>query len=221
MFNLPFFIDIQREAKSTYHDFNLNSFPLLDGVSINLAQSQYAFTHLREKELRNILFLSDYLNDQFLSIKTDKGNKEDFVAYNSSKGFKFTRELIKAIPNIKFVPIKNMTRDEVIKLLQRAKVYIDFGNHPGKDRIPREAAILGCCVITGKRGGAAFYEDVSIPKEYKFDDVKKNIPAILDKIKDCFDNFEERYKDFDYYRQIIKEEPHKFIDDLRSIFVKV
>jgi len=31
-----------------------------------------------------------------------------------------------------------------------------------------EAAILGCRVIIGKRGSAAFHEDVSIPEEYKF-----------------------------------------------------
>ncbi|MDK2791068.1 MAG: hypothetical protein PWP15_1588, partial [Methanothermococcus sp.] len=34
-----------------------------------------------------------------------------------------------------------MSREEVIKTLQRAKVYIDFGNHPGKDRIPSVKAL--------------------------------------------------------------------------------
>jgi hypothetical protein len=109
----------------------------------------------------------------------------------------------------------------VIKTLQKAKVYIDFGNHPGKDRIPREAAILGCCVITGKRGSAAFFEDVPIPDEYKFEDKEKNIPKIIDKIKDCLENYEKRYEDFDYYREVIKNEPQKFIEDLRKIFIKV
>ncbi|MGC8677909.1 MAG: hypothetical protein ACP5UF_06830 [Hydrogenobaculum sp.] len=93
-----------------------------------------------------------------------------------------------------------MTRDQVIETLQKAKVYIDFGNHPGKDRIPREAAILGCCVITGKRGSATFFEDVPIPEEYKF---------------------EERYQDFNYYRQVIRNEPTKFLENLKKIFVKV
>lgn len=58
---------------------------------------------------------------------------------------------MKKARELNFKPIINMTRDEVIRELQRAKVYIDFGNHPGKDRIPREAAILGCCAIVGKR----------------------------------------------------------------------
>lgn len=82
-----------------------------------------------------------------------------------------------------------MTRDEVAKLLSTAKVYIDFGNHAGKDRIPK-AAISGCCVITGKDGSAKFYEDVPIDEEFKFKTINKNIPLIVEKIKHCFDNYE-------------------------------
>jgi len=173
------------------------------------------------KELSPLYYLSEYLNLDFLKIKTDLSKKEDSVAYNPKKGIAFTKKIIKAAPDIKFVPIINMTRQQVIETIRKTKVYIDFGNHPGKDRIPREAAILGCCVITGKRGSAKYFEDVPIPEEYKFEDKSENIPAIVVKIKDCFENFVERYKDFEYYRQVIKNEPAKFVEDLRKIFVKV
>jgi len=174
------------------------------------------------KELKPLYYLSEYLNPNFLKTHTDLSNKENIVAYNPKKGIEYTNKIIRfANNNITFIPIINMNRDDVIKTLQRAKVYIDFGNHPGKDRMPREAAILGCCVITGKRGSAAFYEDVPIPDEYKFDDKEENIPKIIEKIKDCFANFEERHKDFDYYREVIKNEPQKFVEDLKKIFLKV
>ncbi|MGB9794733.1 hypothetical protein [Caldisericum exile] len=173
------------------------------------------------KDLNPLYFLSEYLNPEFLKIQTDLSKKENIIAYNPKKGFSFTKKIISSARNIKFVPLINMSREEVIKALQKAKVYIDFGNHPGKDRLPREAAILGCCVITGKRGSAAFFEDVPIPDEYKFEDREENIPKIIEKIRDCFENFKERYKDFDYYRQVIKNEPQKFVEDLRKIFVKV
>jgi hypothetical protein len=171
--------------------------------------------------LQPLYYLSEYLNEDFLKTQTDLSKKEDIVAYNPKKGFSFTKKIISSAKDIKFVPLINMSRDEIIKTLQKAKVYIDFGSHPGKDRIPREAAILGCCVITGKRGSAAFFEDVPIPDEYKFEDKEDNIPKIIDKIKDCFENYEERYKDFDYYREVIKNEPQRFIEDLKKIFVKV
>ncbi|MFZ8805847.1 MAG: hypothetical protein ACO2PO_23115 [Candidatus Calescibacterium sp.] len=171
-------------------------------------------------ELKPLYYLSEYLNKSFLEAQTDISKKEDIVVYNPKKGFSFTKKIISSAKDIKFIPLINMTRDEVIKTLQRAKVYIDFGNHPGKDRIPREAAILGCCVITGKRGSAAFFEDVPIPDEYKFEDKEESIPKIIEKIKDCFRNFEERYKDFEYYRKVIRNEPQKFIEDLKRIFIK-
>ena len=144
--------------------------------------------------------------------------KQDIVVYNPKKGSLFTKKIIDAAPNIKFVPIIHMTRDEVIKTLQKAKVYIDFGNHPGKDRLPREATILGCCVITGKRGSARYYEDVPILETYKFEDKVENIPMIIEKIKDCFENFEKRHGDFDKYRKVIKEEHSRFVSDLKQVF---
>lgn len=197
---------------------------IINNVNFHFAQSYYALSFLKNKlNIPNdkTAYLSDYLNKEFLKIKTDLSKKENIVAYNPKKGITFTKKIIKSANDIKFIPLINMSREDVIKTLQRAKVYIDFGNHPGKDRIPREAAILGCCVITGKRGSATFYEDVPIPNEYKFEDRKENIPKIIEKIKDCFENYEERYKDFKYYRQVIKNEPQKFTEDLRKIFTKI
>mgnify|MGYP001626387956 FL=1 len=184
-----------------------------------MTQSYYSLVWF--DKLKPIYYLSDYLNPNFLSNKAELSKKVNIVVFNPKKGISFTKKIISSATDIEFVPLANMTREQVIETLQKAKVYIDFGNHPGKDRIPREAAILGCCVITGKRGSAAFFEDVPIPDEYKFEDKEENIPKIIEKIKDCFDNFEKRYQDFDYYRQVIKNEPIKFLEDLKKIFVKV
>jgi len=169
-------------------------------------------------DLTPLYYLSEYINEFFLKTQTDLSQKKDIVAYNPKKGFSFTKKIIRYAPEIKFVPIINMTRQQVIKTLQKAKVYIDFGNHPGKDRLPREAAILGCCVITGKRGSAKYFEDVSIPEEYKFEDTKENINKIIQKIRFCFKNYKKAVEDFDYYRNVIKREKEKFLQDIKKIF---
>jgi hypothetical protein len=215
---LEFDITSQKVLSELIDKYDYKKDPILKLSNLFIFQSYYAFDHFNELNPR--YYLSDYLNENFLKIQTDLSKKENIVAYNPKKGFLFTKKIIENEKDIKFVPLVNMTRDEVIKTLQKAKIYIDFGNHPGKDRIPREAAILGCCVITGKRGSAAFFEDVPIPDDYKFEDREENIPKIIDKLKDCLKNYEERYKDFEYYRQIIKHEPKKFIEDLRKIFVR-
>ncbi len=201
-------------------------FQYIGDTDYHLAQSFYAYTHLKkELNLDNVFYLSDYLNEYFLKEKVSPQKKENIVVYNPKKGYQFTKKIIeyakKKNIDITFIPIKGLTREEVISLLKKAKVYIDFGNHPGKDRIPREAAILGCCVITGKKGSAKYFEDIPIPDKYKIEDKMENIPIIVERIKDIFENFEERYNDFNFYRKKIKKEPEEFLKDLKRIFFKV
>lgn len=89
--------------------------------------------------------------------------------YNPIKGYKYSKKIIKNLSknkNIKFIALKGMTVAEIREISKKAKVYIDFGHHPGKDRIPRETAILGCIVIVGKRGSARYKEDISINDEF-------------------------------------------------------
>jgi hypothetical protein len=222
LLNVNYNIDISRFSRSYLKNHPLIKDRFVKKANYHLVQSAYGKYHLREQNIKNELIfqLSDYLNDSFLEYRFDPEGKDNIVAYNPAKGLAFTRKIIRLCPFIKFVPIQNMTRKEVIDLLKRAKVYVDFGNHPGKDRLPREAAISGCCVILGKRGSAKFAEDVPIPEEYKFEDCNDNIANIFFKIRDCLDNYDRRYSDFNNYRKVIRNEPENFVNDLKNIFVK-
>jgi len=188
-------------------------------IDLHLCQSFYAMDYLRRSGIKNSAYLSDYLNKAFLREQFNIMNKEDIVVYNPKKDFNFTSKIIAHAPDIEFMPLINMTRAEVIEILKKAKVYIDFGNHPGKDRIPREAAILGCCVIVGKRGSATFQDDVPIPEEYKFTIAKKCIPEIVRMIRDCLQRYEEFHHHFDGYREFIRKETQRFVEDLKAIFL--
>jgi len=186
--------------------------------NLHLVQSRYAEEFLKEKNVENYKYLSDFLHKDFLNEITDLKNKKDIVAYNPKKGSTFTKGLIAYCKDIVFVPIQNMTRAEVVSLLKTAKVYIDFGNHPGKDRIPREAAILQCCVITGKKGSAKFFEDVPIPNSYKFEDKKQSYYEIRETIIECFENFDSHFKDFNGYRDLINIQQSQFENAVQEIF---
>lgn len=147
--------------------------------------------------------------------------KSNKVLYNPKKGYRFTKRIIKRANDLEWVPIKNLTTTQVKELLLQSKVYIDFGNHPGKDRFPREAAMCGCVIITGKRGSAKFCEDVPIDDVFKFKDSRKNINKIVTKIKECLNNYDTKNKKFENYRNYIKGEKEQFKKDIDTIFVKV
>ena len=54
------------------------------------------------------------------------------------------------------------------KKLNQSKFFIDFGHHPGRDRIPREAVSQGSKVLIMKEGAAKNKLDVNINNDYKF-----------------------------------------------------
>ncbi len=185
-------------------------------------QSDYAEIFIKKNGIadKQIHKVRDYLNEAFLrrASKIDISQKEDIVAYNPVKGFEFTQKLLKVAPEINWRPIRDMTPEEVQQLLAKAKVYIDFGNHPGRDRIPREAAISGCCVLTGRRGAAANPNDIAIDDSFKFNDTDENIIPIIERIKDIFANFETNYKTHQHYRDQIMKEPSNFDFDVKAAF---
>lgn len=219
--NKPIF-DITEHLDFLIERINITKDKTLLKANFYMVNTFRGYKFLENHGLKPLYYLSEYLNEVYLMEKVNKEFKENIITFNPQKGLRFTEKIIKKIKNqYKIIPIANMNRTQVINTLKKAKVYIDFGNHPGKDRLPREAAILGCCVITGKRGSAAYFEDVPIPEEYKFDDKEENIHKIIEKIKECIENYDEKIKDFEYYREVIKKEPEKFISDLKSIFVKV
>lgn len=180
----------------------------VQAVDLHLVQSKYAFDFLSERGLgEKTLYLTDYLHKGFIGIKTDLSNKADIIAYNPHKGKKFTTKLIAHCPEYKFVPIQNMTREQVVELLQRSKVYIDFGFHPGRDRIPREAAILKNVVVTGLKGSAGNQIDLPISSENKFKDESASLEAIKIRLKQALENFGHEITGFeDYIAQITEQE---------------
>ncbi|MFM9745183.1 hypothetical protein ACKI2C_47345, partial [Streptomyces brasiliscabiei] len=119
----------------------------------HLCQSVYAIGYVKSRGISDdkIVYLADYINDMYVKYSSEyaKRHKASRVLYNPKKGIEFTKKLIDAAPDdIDWVPLINLTNDQVADYLSTSKLYIDFGNHPGMDRFPREAATCGCCVIT-------------------------------------------------------------------------
>jgi hypothetical protein len=63
-------------------------------------------------------------------------------------------------------------------------VYVDFGKHPGRDRLPREAALAGCLVMSTYIGSATYWEDMPLSNWYKFetlDEVIGKVAELMDR----------------------------------------
>lgn len=191
----------------------------LKSIPMHLVQSDYAASFLKANGITRVAYLTDYINKEFIekSAEIDYTQKKNIILYNPKKGYTFTKKIIKANPTCEFVPIIGMTTEQVAELLMKAKLYIDFGNHPGKDRFPREAATMGCCLITGLNGSAAF-KDIEIPSEFKIAAEDANIPLISKQIKYCLDNYEEVLQSLAPYRKKIREEEAVFEQEVKRLY---
>ena len=182
----------------------------------HFVQSSYAKNHLTRRGLESE-FLSDYLNP--IHFKKSSKTKEDIILYNPVKGSKITKGLISTNRDFTFIPLEKLSNTQVQDLFKRAKIYIDFGNHPGKDRMPREAAMADCCIITGKRGSANNSIDVPIPQKYKFDDSKlARNPMFREIVLDIFSDYQKNVLNFIQYKDIIKNEQIIFKNQVSKIF---
>lgn len=159
-----------------------------------------------------IIYLCGPLNESFFKAVSEvrSTERENIVLYNPKKGLPFTKKIIaeaqKQNINAEFIPIINMTPAQIIELMAKAKVYMDFGYFPGPERIPREAVTLGCNIITSKNGSAANDVDVPIPSEMKFADNDDNIIPIVGKIKDMLADYEKYYSYYDVYRNKVRDQ---------------
>ncbi len=138
----------------------------------------------------------------------------DAVLFNPQKGILKIVELIAGSDyRIHCQALRGFTPDGMREVMQKAKVYIDFGNHPGKDRIPREAALCGYCVVTNRSGSARNSIDVPIPECYKFDE-NSTAGQILECIYGLLEHYEERKQDYLFYVRKILGEFTEFEKDI-------
>jgi len=187
------------------------------GVNYHFVQSHYAKEFLRKFNLPSEP-LSDYLNRKFLSeVRTiSYENRKNRILYNPKKGFEFTRKLMAYAPQLEWVALENLSVEGVADLLRSSKIYIDFGNHPGKDRFPREAAALGCIVFTNKQGAAGYQQDLPIPEDFKIE--AEDVPLVISKIEYALSNYENLVTTFDSYRSFILAEEREFENQIKKIF---
>lgn len=197
-------------------DNNHGKFKDFNNINItHFYQSYYALFYLLQNGAQCFLPLFDYIPFKYIEADYDIKTKTNIICYNPVKGKEITNKIKELNPNKIFVPLTNMNEDQIIDSLRLSKVYIDFGNHPGRDRIPREAAILGNCVITGFEGSSMFYNDIPISNKYKF----TNLEEVGGCLEDIFYDFKSNYNNFSLYRSNILNQKEQMYNLCKQYFL--
>jgi hypothetical protein len=188
---------------------------------IHFSKSHYDEEFLRSHSI-TFSRLTGPISSEYISNADSSHDRKNIILFNPKKGIEYTSHLKNNFSQYKFISLEGMSTDELIAAYANSKIYIDFGNHPGKERMPREAVALGCCVITGLLGSARNAIDIPIPRDYKIntlsDDFLYRFQTVTHKI---FSNFELAKLDFDNFRNEVLNEPAQQLTDLKRIFISL
>jgi len=192
-----------------------------DSDIVHIAQSDYAQDFLKKLGVEHLFKCTDTLNEDFYT-EYEEEERSDAILYNPAKATAFQHRLMAECSDMTFKPIKGMTRAEVINAMRHAKLYLDFGEFPGRERIPREAGLCGCCLITSKIGSAAY--DGDFAHDYKFESKDGHIWAIKHKMQYVLDHYEEAREDFERYRQQLRDDTRdvpKQVKDIARALIEI
>lgn len=184
-------------------------------ASINVFQSFYAQFEAKRYGIEGQI-LSDYtfFNEDLFKEKVIKVNDICYLPNKSRGAESIISDLSKFFS---IIPLINMSQMEVQNNLQRSKFFVDFGHHPGKDRIPREAALYECIPIVRKTGAAKSSKDIQLNKELKVNiDLLENSEKLKSHIKYIDKNRESFLKSMKPYQKTIQNEYEVFINQVKD-----
>lgn len=191
----------------------------------HLCASYYALEYVSRRSHNCVIKCIEPISRQFLDIyaseKKDisRENRNNVILYNPVRKYDdILKKIAAQAPELRFEPLQGLNLQQLIEKYKTSKLYIDFGAFPGAERIPKEAVLFGCAIITGRRGASGYYGDVPIPDEYKFDKPIFQIDEIVKKIRFVLNNYGKVYSDFDEYREMVLKLEENFIKSLKGIF---
>jgi hypothetical protein len=184
-------------------------------------QSQRTKEFLETKKLdTKISYLCDYPTELFFEELPNLNDfkKENIITYNPKKGLDTIESFKNELPQYNWIALEKMTRIEMRTVLRKAKLHVDFGYFPGRDKIPREALVSGCCLLTGRGGTAGFKEDLGIPEKYKLELEDQKPEKIKEKVIQIMDRYNEVIKEFLPFREFVMGEKNRMIEDVKKLF---
>jgi hypothetical protein len=109
-----------------------------------------------------------------------------------------------------------MSFQELCESLARASLYVELGHMPGRDRLPREAALYGTPTVMLARGAGYCWEDFPLGVEYRIpytvDWADHMAPVISEVLRDPTEIQSAQLQ----FRNWVEDEPRRYHESLDS-----
>ena len=195
----------------------------LNSDILHFCQSDYARQFLGDC-VKQAQMLSDY-TDPALVVQSASTQpivqRPKRLCFFPTKGAALAKRFLTEHPlpeGIEVTAIHGMSKAQVRETLLHAQIYIDFGNQPGKDRVPREAAVAGAVILLHATGAAKHPLDHPLAPQYLFtaDDIGSG--KLHQLVADIFANPAIHAAAQAKYRKNILGEQPRFNEEVRAVF---
>ncbi|NNC13051.1 hypothetical protein HII28_14340 [Planctomonas sp. JC2975] len=189
--------------------------------ALHIAQSAYARAYLQTHLGLCASIVSDYIPRDELGFSDEArdGSRRRSVAFNPGKSPWLPDVLGPRLPDVEWDPIVGLDRRGVVRLLSSSAMYFDAGYHPGRDRMPREAAMLRAVTIVARRGAAAYWEDVPIEARFKVSQGSAFVDEAVARVREALDDRERAVGLQETYRDWIANDRQRFGLEVRRAFI--
>lgn len=184
---------------------------------LHFYQSDYARDFLIRGGEKKVYPLGDYIADRFYN-SLNSVPRDQSITYFPRKGGALASVFFDSHPDLHRMPIENMSADTVHETLRKSQIYIDFGHHPGKDRVPREAALSGNIVFLHERGAAAFHLDHPLDRSFLFTAADVSNGSLYGRVKQALDHADNSFAAQHRYHSRISVEKGEFLYHVKFNF---
>lgn len=209
------------ESKRKLNEFAKSHFDMWNDEVIHLSNSYFVADYCQRKGSQNSFVLHNPIRQEFYDHQPNFSEREKLILFGPKTPQRIINKLKKRLPDFSIIRLKKLPLKKVHDLMSKAVIFAEFGNYSGRDRMPREAVMLGCNIFMNTRGTAAFENDFKIPRKYTIADSPENIPYILEQLTECAVNYNEYKSDFDEFREQLKLEQQNFISNTQKVFQQI
>jgi len=203
------------EYKRKLNEYAKSHLPIWNGDVLHACNSDFVAGYCRNKGIEAFV-LHNPVRDEFYDDTTLLAKREKIILLGPKTSRSLINKLKKTCHGFSIVKIKKMPSQKVFELMSKAMIFVEIGNFSGRDRMPREAALRGCIVITNTRGSASNQTDYNFNKSYKIEE--SDITSIVRKVSECINDYESHFANQLSFREQLINERNQFYLNTDKVF---
>ena len=194
--------------------------PIWHKEIIHMSNSYYAAEFIKLMNNEDVNVLHNPVRNEFYQQKISPV-REKKILFGTKTPNSIIRKVRKEFIDFECIKLKRIPSAEIKKLYSESMLFIELGHFPGRNRMPREAVVSGCVIITSLTGSASYSNDMQLPGYYKLNTNSDYMAELIIKIKAITGDYAVHYSHMQTYIDSLIRERNNFNAEVATIFKQI